>query len=178
MTWSKPRTTWLALKERLKPLWPLWPLTLGAAAFAVGILLAPKVKQGSPPAWFSTFFPVMGPAIIAIGVAVALGAVRYGAVSVRLTAVVLAYFAVGAAACFVAIDTSLPAWLYKFLLGAGVGAGFACLVMFVVVGTKALNAYEESRRASNREKLEGRVGEQHHEDRGSRTSVGESDPDG
>jgi peptidoglycan/LPS O-acetylase OafA/YrhL len=163
VTLSKPRTTWLALKERLKPLWPLWPLTVGAVCFAIGVVVAPKVKQDSPPAWFSTFFPAMAGAIVAIGVGVAIGGVRYGVVSVRLTAAVLAYFAIGAAACFAAIDTSLPAWLYKFLLGAGIGAGVACLVMLVVVGTKALKAYEERRRADNARELEGRVGQEKQE---------------
>jgi peptidoglycan/LPS O-acetylase OafA/YrhL len=150
----------LALKERLKPLWPLWPLTVGAAAFAVGVLLAPKVKQGSPPGWFSAFFPAMAAAILVIGVPVAIGGVRYQAVSVRLTAVVLAYFVVGAGACLAAIDTSLPAWLYKFLLGAGVGAAVACLVMLVVAGAKALKTDEEKRLAVNREELERRAGQQ------------------
>jgi hypothetical protein len=125
----------------------------GVGVFTVVVLFAPSVKQDSPPGWFSVAFPAAAAAIVAILVGLALGDAKFGNASIWLTIVAYIYYAIGAAACLVGLDTTLPAWLYKYLLGAGAAAVVGCLLTTVVVAGRALSASRQAARKANLEAM-------------------------
>jgi hypothetical protein len=138
----------------LKPFWPLWPIALGVIGFIAGVLLAPNIKQGEPPDWFTAFFSATAGLIVVVGVPIAIGGLRVGSTNARAAAMLFGLVAFGAFLSLIGLDTSLPAWTYKFLVGAAIGGIVATLVAMLVVGTKTLRVYEEKRRADNTKELE------------------------
>lgn len=119
--------------------WP-WPiLALAFTAAVLGFFWAPSINCAvGPPQWFQPFFAAAAGSIAALFIALALGTIQ---ISTGRSAAILtvAYVALGELAALAAISTELPAWLYKFLLAATVGAGVGALGSAVVLGSHAIS---------------------------------------
>ena len=149
MKLSSARLTLSAVTRAFGPYWLSWPLGIGAAAFWATVLLAPPVQTDAPPAWFSPFFTATAAAIIALLALLALGGIRYGHAKSLLAAPMCGIAAIGAAACIAGLVTTLPPWVYKYLLSAGVGATVASLLTTVALGVKLSRAKDaKDRRAT------------------------------
>jgi len=109
------------------------PMALGLGGFVAAVEMAPTIKRGHLPAWFSPFFGAMLGVLVPVFLALVFPIVGWG-VS-RLVGVTQLYIAIGlgaAAASFL----PLPGGAYKWLLGAVAGAGVGSLSTCVGLGIR------------------------------------------
>jgi ribose/xylose/arabinose/galactoside ABC-type transport system permease subunit len=117
--------------------WLILLLALLAALFAC--LSAPDIDSAKgPPDWFQLFFATSAGVIATLFITLALGSTQINA-SVPAAIATVGYIAVGELAALAAISPALPVCLYKFLLGATVGAGVGALASAVVISGHAIS---------------------------------------